>query len=88
MPVNDAVTESVTNVNTCVVGDIPAMAGGNLFVSTSQAMAVAALNSTSANQQGTILHQTSTVQGVNSLFATGGAVLGRAIELIIEKKAS
>ncbi|NVD06524.1 glycerol-3-phosphate dehydrogenase subunit C [Vibrio sp. JPW-9-11-11] len=88
MPVNDAVTDSVTQVNTSVVGETPALAEGNLMISTSQAMGTSALNSTGANQQATIVHQSSTVQGINSLFATGAAVLGRSIELILEKSAS
>ncbi|NGN96237.1 glycerol-3-phosphate dehydrogenase subunit C [Grimontia sp. S25] len=88
MPVNDAVTDSVTQVNTNVVGETPALAGGNLMISTSQALGTSALNSTGANQQATIVHQTSTVQGINSLFATGGAVLGRSIQVIFEKSAS
>lgn len=84
MPVNDAVTDSVTQVDTIAVGETPAMAGGNLLLSTSQAMGVSALNSTGANQQGTLIHQTSTIQGINSLFSTGTSVLGRNVELILE----
>ncbi|WP_367990646.1 RebB family R body protein [Vibrio sp. NTOU-M3] len=84
MPVNDAVTDSVTQVNTKVVGETPAMAGGNLLLSTSQAMGISALNSVGANQQATLVHQTSTVQGVNALLTTGTAVLGRSVEIIME----
>lgn len=84
MPVNDSVTDSVTQVNTGVVGEAPAMAGGSLLISTSHALGLSALNSTGANQQGTIVQNTSTVQGVNSLLSTGTAVLGRSIELILE----
>ncbi|WP_047042726.1 RebB family R body protein [Vibrio mexicanus] len=84
MPVNDAVTDSVTQVNTNVVGETPALAGGNLLLSTSQALGVSSLNSTGANQQGTVVLQTSTVQGINALFSTGAAVLGRSIELVLE----
>lgn len=88
MPVNDAVTDSVTQVNTSVVGDTPAVAGGNLLLSTSQAMGISAHNSTGANQQATLVHQSSTVQGVNSLLSTGTAVIGRSVELILEPNAS
>lgn len=51
MSVNGAVTDSVTQVNTSVVGETPAMAGGNLLLATSQAMGISAHNSTGANQQ-------------------------------------
>jgi hypothetical protein len=88
MPVNDAVTDSVTQVNTHVVGDSPASASGNLLLSTSHAMGLSAHNSADANQQATLVHQTSTIQGVNSLFSTGTSVLGRNVELILEASKS
>lgn len=40
MPVNEQITDSVTQVNTKVVGETPAMAMGNLLMPTSQALAV------------------------------------------------
>lgn len=85
MPVNEQVTDSVTQVNTKVLGETPAMAGGNLLMSTSQALGTSALNATGANQQGGITMQAATVQGINSLMATGTAVIGRSAEGIIEK---
>ncbi|WDE10816.1 RebB family R body protein [Thalassomonas haliotis] len=85
MPVNDQITDSVTQVNTQVVGDTPAMATGNLLMSTGQALGTSALNATGANQQGQIVMQAATVQGVNSLLATGSAVVGRGAEEILEK---
>ncbi len=68
MPVNDQVTDSVTQVNTKVLGDVPAMAGGNLLMSTSQALSTAALNVTSANQQAGLVMQAATVQGSIQLW--------------------
>ncbi|MGF1714551.1 RebB family R body protein [Photobacterium chitinilyticum] len=85
MPVNDQVTDSVTQVNTKVLGDVPAMAGGNLLMSTSQALSTAALNVTSANQQAGLVMQAATVQGINSIMATGTAVIGRGAEAILQK---
>jgi deoxyxylulose-5-phosphate synthase len=85
MPVNEQVTDSITQVNTKVVGETPAMAMGNLLMSTSQALANAAHNATSAQQQANITMQAATVQGVNSLMATGSAVIGRGAEEILEK---
>jgi hypothetical protein len=85
MPVNEQVTDSVTQVNTKVVGETPAIALGNLQMSTSQALANAALNATGAQQQATITMQAATVQGVNALMSTGSAVIGRSAEGIIEK---
>ena len=85
MPVNEQVTDSVTQVNTKVVGETPAMAMGNLLMSTSQALANAAHNATAAQQQAQITMQAATVQGVNSLMAIGSSVIGRSAEGIIEK---
>lgn len=85
MPVNEQVTDSVTQVNTKVVGETPAMAMGNLLMSTGQALGNAAHNATAAQQQAQITMQAATVQGVNSLMAIGSAVLGRGAEGILEK---
>ncbi|WDD98047.1 MULTISPECIES: RebB family R body protein [Thalassomonas] len=85
MPVNEQVTDSVTQVNTKVVGETPAMAMGNLLMSTSQALGNAAHNATAAQQQAQITMQAATVQGVNSLMSIGGSVIGRSAEGIIEK---
>ncbi|WP_367990648.1 RebB family R body protein [Vibrio sp. NTOU-M3] len=85
MPVNEQVTDSVTQVNTKVVGETPAMAMGNLLMSTGQALGTAAHNATSAQQQAQITMQAATVQGVNSLMSIGSSVVGRSAEGIIEK---
>ena len=83
--VNEQVTDSITQVNTKVVGETPAMAMGNLLMSTSQALGNAAHNATIAQQQANVVWQAATVQGVNSLMSTGSAVIGRSAEAIIEK---
>ena len=82
--VNPQVTDSVTKVNTKVVGETPAMAMGNLLMSTSQALGNAAHNATAAQQQAAITMQAATVQGVNSLMSIGSSVIGRSAESIIE----
>ncbi|NGN96235.1 glycerol-3-phosphate dehydrogenase subunit C [Vibrio sp. JPW-9-11-11] len=87
MPVNEQVTDSVTQVNTKVVGETPAMAMGNLLMSTGQALGTAAHNATSAQQQAQITMQAATVQGVNALMSIGASVVGRSAEGIIEKDA-
>ncbi|WDE04339.1 RebB family R body protein [Thalassomonas viridans] len=87
MPVNELITDSVTQVNTKVVGETPAMATGNLLLSTSQALGNSAHNATAAQQQAQITMQAATVQGVNSLMSIGSSVIGRSAEGIIEKDA-
>ncbi|CAM3923057.1 MULTISPECIES: RebB family R body protein [Vibrio] len=83
--VNAQITDSVTQVNTKVVGETPAMAMGNLLMSTSHALSNSAHNATTAQQQGQITMQAATVQGINSLMSVGSAVIGRTSEEIIEK---
>ena len=83
--VNAQITDSVTQVNTKVVGETPAMAMGNLLMSTSHALSNSAHNATTAQQQGQITMQAATVQGINSLMSVGSAVIGRTSEEIIGK---
>ncbi len=85
MPVNEQVTDSVTQVNTSVVGETPASAAGSLFLATSQALGTSALNAASDSQQGSVVMQTATVQGINSLVSTSVATIGRGAEEILEK---
>ena len=67
--VNSQITDSVTQVNTKVLGDAPAIAMGNLYQATSQAMANAAHNATSNQQQMNITAQAATTQGVVTLLS-------------------
>ena len=83
--VNEKITDSVTQVNTKVLGDAPSMAMGNLYTAMGLALSNSGGNATSAQQQAAITMQAATVQGVNSLGAIGSAVLGRAAEGVLEK---
>ncbi|WP_114785343.1 RebB family R body protein [Vibrio tetraodonis] len=83
--VNAQMTDSVTQVNTQVIGDAPAMAMGNLLVSTSHALSTGSHNVTASQQQGQITMHAATVQGVNALISVGSSVIGRTGEEIIEK---
>lgn len=55
--VNSQITDAVTQANVKVLGDAPAMAMGNLYQATAQALANAAHNATTAQQQGNVLAQ-------------------------------
>ncbi|CAM3829662.1 RebB family R body protein [Vibrio aquimaris] len=83
--VNAQMTDSVTQVNTQVIGDAPAMAMGNLLVSTSHALSTGSHNATASQQQGQMTMHAATVQGVNALISVGSSVIGRTGEEIIEK---
>ena len=67
--VNSQITDSVSEVNTKVLGDSPAMAMGNLFVATSQALSNAAHNATAAQQQTNMTSQASITSGVTTLYS-------------------
>lgn len=83
--VNGAITDSVTQVNTKVLGDTPATALGNLMMSTSQALAVGAQNLVTGQQQANVMWQAATVQGINALMNTGSAVTGTVSGQIIDR---
>ena len=76
--VNSQITDSVSQVNTKVLGDAPAMAMGNLFVATGQAVSNAAHNATNNQQQSYVTMQASTTQGVATMLSVDTASTGVA----------
>lgn len=62
--VNNQITDSVTQANTQVVAISPALALGNLFQATAQALANAAHNATNAQQQSFVTAQAATTMGI------------------------
>ncbi len=76
--VNDQITDSITQANTKVLGDAPAIAMGNLYVATSQALSNAAHNATNNQQQSYVLMQAATTQGVATLYSIDTASTGVA----------
>lgn len=80
--VNSQITDSITQANTKVLGDAPAVATGNFFVATSQALSNAAHNATNNQQQSYVTMQASTTQGVATLYAIDTASAGVATSRI------
>lgn len=74
--VNSQITDSVTQVNTKVLGDAPAMAMGNFFQATAQALANAAHNATTAQQQSDMTTQAAATMGVATLYSLDTATDG------------
>ncbi len=74
--VNDQVTDSISQVNTEVLGDAPAIAMGNLLVTTGQALSLAALNATNAQQQNNMTAQATTAMGIATLYSINTATTG------------
>ena len=66
--VNSQITDAVTQANVKVLGDAPAMALGNLYQATSQALSNAAHNASYGQQNVAITAQAALTQGVASLY--------------------
>lgn len=81
--VNNQITDSVTQANVKVLADAPAMAMANLYQATAQALANAAHNATTAQQQNNITAQAATVMGVATLYSIDTASTGEATKTIL-----
>lgn len=81
--VNNQITDSVTQANVKVLGDAPAMAMGNLFQATSQALSNAAHNATTAQQQTAITAQAATTMGVTTLYSIDTSTTAEATKAIL-----
>ncbi|MQA41402.1 RebB family R body protein [Rugamonas aquatica] len=81
--VNSQITDSVSQVNTSVLGDSPAVALGNLFVATGQALSNAAHNATNAQQQSYVTMQATTTQSVATMLSIDTASDGVATARVL-----
>ncbi|MEL7533587.1 MAG: RebB family R body protein [Bacteroidota bacterium] len=81
--VNNQITDSVTQVNTKVLGDSPALSLSNLYQATSQALANAAHNATTSQQQTNVTAQAATTMGVTTLYSIDTAATGVATSKIL-----
>lgn len=86
--VNDQITDAVSQVNTKVLGDAPAVAMGNLFTATSQALSNAAHNATHNQQQTNVTAQSATTQGISTLYGIDTASTGVATQRIFSGSGS
>ncbi|MEA3062527.1 MAG: hypothetical protein QOJ94_2308 [Sphingomonadales bacterium] len=76
--INSQITDSITQANTKVLGDAPAVAMGNLFIATGQALGNAAHNATGNQQNSYVTMQATTTQGVATLLTLDTGATGRA----------
>ncbi len=81
--VNSQITDSVTQANTKVFGDAPAVAMGSLYQATSQALSNAAHNATNNQQQSGVTAQAATTMGVATLYSLDTASTGTATQKIL-----
>lgn len=85
--VNDQITDSVTQANTEVLGESPAVALGNLYQATAQALANAAHNAATGQMQTNITAQAATTQGIATLYSIDTASAGVATKKIFDSNA-
>jgi len=71
--VNDQITDSVSQANVKILAEAPAMAMGNLYQVTAQALGNAAHNATHSQQQANMISQAATTQGVSLLYTVDTA---------------
>jgi hypothetical protein len=81
--VNDQITDSVTQSNVQVLGLSPAIALGNLYQATAQALANAAHNATMAQQQMYVTAQAATTAGVAMLYSLDTGATAAATKKIL-----
>jgi len=82
--INSQITDSVTQVNTKVLGDAPAQSMGNFMIATSQALSNAAHNATTSQFNTSITAQAATTQGISTLYAVDTASTGEATAKIFQ----
>ncbi|MEA1672214.1 RebB family R body protein [Nitrospirillum sp. BR 11163] len=82
--VNSQITDSVSQSNVMVVGSSPAIAMGNLYQATAQALANAAHNATMAQQQMYVTAQAATTAGVALLYSLDVASTGVAVAKVLK----
>lgn len=80
--VNSQITDSITQVNTKVLGESPAMALSNLFIATGQALSNSAHNATSLQMNTNVTSQAAMSQGVVKLHAIDTAVTAKGTKAI------
>lgn len=71
--VNDSITDAVSQSNVKVIAEAPAIALGNLYQATVQALANAAHNATNIQQQSEVLAQAVTAQCVRFVLPGSAA---------------
>ncbi|MBI4662251.1 MAG: RebB family R body protein [Verrucomicrobia bacterium] len=81
--VNSQITDAVTQSNVKVLGDAPAVALGNLYQATAQALANAAHNATTSQSQTNVTAQAATTQGVATLYSLDTASTGVSTKAIL-----
>ena len=84
MTVDSQITDSVVQVNTAAVVETPAVAGGNLMMTTSHALSMSVQNALASQQQSNIFMQSAMAQNIDAISTIQQAVIERVDEDIAE----
>ena len=79
---NSQITDAVTQANVKTLGDSPALSLSNLYQMVSQSLGLAAQNAVMAQQQSNIIHQATTTQGVDLIYAVDTEAVADATEKV------
>ena len=79
---NSQITDAVTQANVTVLADSHALSLSNLYQMISQSLGLSAQNAGMSQQRYSIIHQASTTQGVNLIYAVDTASVADASEKI------
>lgn len=82
--VNPMITDAVTQTNVKILAEGPGVATNNLYQVTANALALAAQNATSIQQNAATVLQASTVMGVTTLYGIDTASTADGIASILE----
>ncbi len=69
MPVNEQITDAVTQSNVKVVSESPAMALSNVYQSAAHSTGIMFENAVNAQNQQNILTQAATTQGISQIYS-------------------
>ena len=81
--VNPQITDAITQTNVQILGTAPGNAMGNFFQATAQALANAAHNATTAQQNANTVLQATTTQGVALMYGVDTAAESVGISEIL-----
>ncbi len=81
--VNEGITDSVTQVNTKNIAEVPAISMGGFIMATNNAIGNSNHNATLSQQQGQMLMLATVSQGVNAINTIGSASISKAAKTII-----
>lgn len=69
-PINSQITDAISQVNVKVLGDAPAVAMGNLFLASAQALSNAAHNATNSQPNTDSTFQAASAHGASLLYSS------------------